>query len=516
MLADFPSPAGIDGYQSISGVCSAVDQIYLPLGNHIHLVTLVNVPTMGLPLDFFLTYNSQESVLGPVGAKWRHNWMAKIELSGSPVNLITFTDTTGRRYDFVQSGGNWVLSQSMFMDVTLVNTSGQIWRLTFFPDGDYMEFDAAAGGRLVTQADRNGNQTTLEYNGSGQLWKIKEPTNREIVLEYTSGKLTKVIDPKGNQHTLGYDNSDNLTSVTGPEGCVLSFGYSVPSDHLITSRTDANNKTYTYTFHTGTGRLWTVSDPETPANVLTYSYGTESEWIADPGYGGSYAETEDFETTTLVDARNQTWKFRFDDAGNLWRSIDPLGHQRRFYWDNHQQLLYETEGYTWSFEPFPGVFRDGPKDNLNNRFRRRERDAKGNLLLYADANGVITTYEYDANSRLTAQTEGHISFGYQGNWHTNYGKDGYVLCAFENSSDVLQLPSSNCLPTSALPAFRTGTVQEASCSVGMTIPTSGSTGWTLAPSWAGFPAVLPGTITSAASGCGGTAVPTPSLRSAFP
>ena len=66
----FPGPASTDGFQVIASSCSVTDQVHLATGNLSSLVTVVDVPTVGFPLRFSLTYNAMETVLGPVGHKW--------------------------------------------------------------------------------------------------------------------------------------------------------------------------------------------------------------------------------------------------------------------------------------------------------------------------------------------------------------------------------------------------------------------------------------------------------------
>jgi len=428
----FPAPAGSDGLQKISGTCSTFDVINLDTGNHAHRVNLVSVPTVGVSLDFFLTYSSLETVFSTVGHKWRHNYQARLDITPT---LVTYFAPDGRQTDFTIVDGHWTLHESPFLPATLTNPEGTLWRLTF-REGDFMEFEEreepgypASAGRLTRMVDKYGNTTTLTYL-NGDLIRVTEPTGRFLLLDYYPGNglLSRVIDPRGNPHYLGYDADLNLTTVTGPEGCVLTFGYDVPANHLITSREDARLSRYAYTFD-GEGRLHTVTDPE--LYVLTYTYSTVAEWTGDA------PDSVNLRRTQLLDARGKTWEFRFDVSGNLWREIDPLGHHRRMYWDPQQQLLYNSDGYASQIDN-----RDGPRDNANNRFRRRVTNTQGALLFEVDAAGLVTAYTRDEAQRITSVTPGHATLAVQGNWFGTFGQEGYVLCSFEDASaDVVQLPA---------------------------------------------------------------------------
>ena len=36
----------------------------------------------------------------------------------------------------------------------------------------------------------------------------------------------------------------------------------------------------------------------------------------------------------MTDARGAEWEYRFEPSGNLWRTIDPIGHMRHYRWDS--------------------------------------------------------------------------------------------------------------------------------------------------------------------------------------
>lgn len=77
----FPSPAGPDGLQSISGGCGDADTVRLLTGELMKNVSLVNVPTIGFPLSFRMTYHAQDTVNDVLGPKWRSNYMMGRERS---------------------------------------------------------------------------------------------------------------------------------------------------------------------------------------------------------------------------------------------------------------------------------------------------------------------------------------------------------------------------------------------------------------------------------------------------
>ena len=435
----FPEPIDVNGYQTILGSCSDMELLRVGTGNLVRRYTVAQVATVGPALNLELAHNSQDNFLGSLGPGWRHNWMAHLELGTS---VATYEDARGRRHVYKLSGGDWVLDQqdSLFVRKTLTKVSDQ-WHLKAFADGDDMIFDSV--GKLLQVVDSHGQALTLHYSGS-RLTAVEEPTGRQLTFSYSGDRLSSVVDPRGNVTRFVYGTGSKLKSIVGPEGCLLSYDYaSGPSNSLIVGRTDARNNHYSYSYD-GNGRLLSVTNPA--AQTLSYTYGSVNERVSSP----HNAEFISLDRTVLRDAEDKDWDYRFDRAGNLWRILDPLTHNRRFYWSDQQELLYVSEGYGLNL-----ANELGPMDSPYNRFSRFTYDGLGNQTSYTDANGIITQKEYDANNRLVTVTPARATTQIGGDWFEHFGKDGFVMCsALDESSDLVQLPSyiasSGVLPGEAL------------------------------------------------------------------
>jgi len=459
----FPAPATMDGYQRISGSCSDSDQVYLFSGKLRRVVSLIDIPGVGPGLSLTLFQGGSilrmnQIGLGQVAQDWSHNLMAHLGVGepGPPVggsgggdpggywpdNTI-FTDGAGVQYEFEYTGGGGyeLTSGSLFAPIELSNPGGgDLWRVTMKATGEELDFDNTqiAGepttkGRLIAIRDARGNQVTLNYSTTtGLLESVTDAASRAITFTYSGVWLTQVTDPRGNSYLFGHDNFHRLTSITGPEGCTLTYAYG--EDWM--TRTDALNHTWTYTFDEE-GRLLTVTDPE--ENEISYTYDQVLEYIADPGQDDP--DDQWFARTTLLDARGQTWDYRFTPAGQFWRIIDPLGHQRRYYWSPEGGLLYASAPFTRRREPEEETYW-GPKDNLNNVFLRQVRDEQGKLLQDVDGRGLLTAYQYDEDLNVVAVSPGQATFAVQGDWRGVFGEQGHVLCAyFDESDDVVRLPA---------------------------------------------------------------------------
>lgn len=447
----FPQPAGIDGYQVLFSGCSVRELVRLETGNLVRVLNLVQVPSLAGSLSFQLTYNSRAaSDNHGFGYGWVHDWMARIEPSSTtPV----YHDETGRRFTFEVDGSNWKLdqSESLFQRIELTSLPNNEWRIQHYPDGDALEFDS--NGRLVRRINSLGHSLEATYNGGGQLTQIQEvvtgiSVGRTIALSYASNSIT-ITDPRSKTYTLEYVD-DNLVEVAGPEGCVLTFDYADPDDHLITQRIDPVprdpeedplvDQSWSYTFNTS-GALLSVTDSR--GLTLAYEYVEDyQEYVSGPEITDP-SKKEVFRKTILTDADSEEWHYVFDHVGNLRRRIDPNGHQQRLFWSPQGNLLYEAAGFlNWDPYFYHTGDRDllGPRDNPNMRFRRNVFDTRGNLLISLDANGLMNHYEYSQN-RLVAFTPGRANFSVQGDWQGHYGSEGYVMCGATGSADKLELPS---------------------------------------------------------------------------
>lgn len=443
----FPQPASLNGYQTLFGGCSVQESIRLETGNLVRKLGLISVATIGPALAFGLTYNSLKAADEQgFGYGWVHNWQAKIVPSGTaPV----YVDEQGREFTFKVDGAGWALDEddSLFEPIQLTSLSGSQWRINYFPDGEILEFDSS--GRCLRRGDTYGNLVEASYNGGGQLTQLQEvasgvSSGRIISLSYASNSIT-VTDPRGQDYVLDFDVDQNLVSMSGPEGCVSTFVYDDPGNHLITGRIDPIardpeesplvDQQWSYTFDED-GRLETVTDSR--GVTLTYTYLDDYEEAT-----GYYAEN--FAATRLTDGNAKDWLYVFDRTGNLRRMIDPNVHQVRMAWSPQSRLLYEASGYT-NWDPFrsnphdTGPFVLGIRDQTNMRFRRNVYDSRGNLLQAVDGNGLLTHYEY-ASDRLVAVTPGRANFSVQGHWMGHFGEQGYMLCGATGSADLADLPA---------------------------------------------------------------------------
>ena len=113
-----------------------------------------------------------------------------------------------------------------------------------FQSGEKRTFDFNSGN-LTAIIDRNGNTTQIQYDGYGRLSKVIDPKARYLIFTYGTGDtaylVTQIRSSVGHTATYTY-NQSRLTSVTEPDGSVLTFEYNDPNPNLITAVKDAQGK----------------------------------------------------------------------------------------------------------------------------------------------------------------------------------------------------------------------------------------------------------------------------------
>ena len=87
---------------------------------------------------------------------------------------------------------------------------------------------------------------------------------------------------------------------------------------------------------------------------------------------------------------NTTWQYIYDGNGNKIAEIDPMGNQRKFYYDSQNRLVKV------SFIP------SGGSEQVK---EIRSYDGAGRLISIADAQNHTTYYTYDAAGRLVKTTD---------------------------------------------------------------------------------------------------------------
>jgi RHS repeat-associated protein len=289
-------------------------------------------------------------------------------------------------------------------------------------DGTVSQFSPQ--GLCTSLRDRNGNQTTYAYDGSGRLVTITDPTGQVTTLAYSGTTVQSITDPAGRVTQLEYDAAGNLQRLRGADGTAVTFAYD--AQHRLIRRTDARNQVTQYTYD-ASGRFAQATSPDGATRAVTPSHTIAvPNFAAGQGTAGNPAPVSatSVNRATFTDATNHTTTFELDalsritkqtdalnrvttitrDArGNPTQIVRPNGAVTAMTYDANGNLLTSTEQAiaattTFTYEPtFNQVtsIRD-PKGNLT----QIAYDAKGNPLTITDALNQVTTFTYNPQGLL--------------------------------------------------------------------------------------------------------------------
>lgn len=260
------------------------------------------------------------------------------------------------------------------------------------------EFDAL--GRVHRITDPLGNTTRISFDELGRRASVTDPLEHVTRYEYDAvGALRAVVEANGARTEYTYDRNGNLTAVRDAEGRVRTRAYNALNQ--LISESDPLGHTIAYTYD-ALGNTATRLDPK--GQLVRYEYdirrltavvladGTRETFgfdslgrrtsIQNSEVSRSYAYDGSGRLAQVTDhTLGQSIGYEYDANGNRTAMIGPFGRVSLLY-DAKNRLVEQRD-------PRTGVY-------------RWQYDALDHRTKLSYPNGVETSYEYDASSRLTS------------------------------------------------------------------------------------------------------------------
>ena len=351
-----------------------------------------------------LTYDSLDSRVGPLGAKWSHSY--DIALTDNDVSATVREGN--RRSLYMLTGGAYVPEAGDYS--MLVKTADQTFTLTY-KDGTKKKFNLS--GKISEIVDGNGNSLTFVYDTSGNLASITDAAARSTTFSYNSNnRITSITDPSGKEYTFTYGvmgvvpNIDILEKVTWPDGSIWQYSYS--GKGVMQSKTDPLGKVTTYNYD-ATNRVIQGTSPAGKTKAVLYSGGSslKSSSLADAD-GGVWTYTYDYHKgllTVKTDPLGKSTTYTYDAGRNLTRETAPDGSFTNYTYDGAGNRLSMTDalGNTTTYI-YNGLGQVTSSTDPLGRVSSSTYDDKGRLTETADPLGAKTTYAYDTKGNLTSVT----------------------------------------------------------------------------------------------------------------
>lgn len=250
--------------------------------------TDVSIPGLGGGLTLTRAWNSLWPTTqfnyrsGMFGPNWVSNFEERIFVGDD--GFIKYLHSDGNFWSFGFASSSWLPAAPVNAPAVLTQNSTN-WILTF-KNGEKRLFSLVTG-QLTSIVDRNGNTTTLTYDGLNRLTTVTDAASRQLTFSYTgsSYQVASVSSGVGLSLSYSYDNSGRLLQVTKPDQSTLNFQYdsvsyfyapTKPNPH-ITAVTDGSGKileSHTYDCY-GRG-LSSARAGGVESLTITYSDGTYS------------------------------------------------------------------------------------------------------------------------------------------------------------------------------------------------------------------------------------------------
>jgi RHS repeat-associated protein len=386
------------------------------------------LPSVGPSINVTRTFNSNSQRVGLFGRGWWSDYDESITSFDSDLARLTLKD--GRAIYLDREIGSSGALQPIEGDFhgAIVQGSGGGFTLTM-KNGDVHEFNSS--GKLVSLADRVGNQTTLTYDSGGKLTAVTNPFGG--VLTFTSnsnGQILTISDTLGTIATYTYTGA-KLDSVTYADDSAFNFEYD--GNVRLTSVTDAlGNLIESHTYNSQGRAITSEREDGIDHYELSYVSGTETDVTDGLSHLTKYTidKSKGRNVVTRVEglcscgggSSSQVQTLTYDDKLNVTEKTDALDHSTTFTYDANGNRLTHTDAtgtITYTYNQFSEVLTrtdqlDGVTTNTYdtagnllttedalNHTTTLTHDSHGHPLTVTDARAKVTTFTWDSSGRLS-------------------------------------------------------------------------------------------------------------------
>lgn len=310
-------------------------------------------------------------------------------------------------------------------------------------------------GLLAESRNAGGSRTTYEYDAAGRIIRQKD---QEGAITYTYDKNGNVLTVSGKDGTITrtYDALNRVTSVTDYKGDTIAYSYDQLGNRVSITYPGGEKVRYTYD---RTGNLKTVTDAE--GNVTYYTY-DENGRLTETLRGDGSHETRSYDAAGhLLTLKDETaggevindYAYEYDGRGNIAKITGMDGGTSvgeanagvsggvtldgmmavsvsMTYDADNRLLTYNGQNVEYDAE---GNMTKGP---LNGGMAEFSYDCRNRLVKVKEADGTVTTYEYDAENVRTAKVTGGVRTEYTTDRESTYSQ---VLVKKEYGKNVFGL-----------------------------------------------------------------------------
>lgn len=297
------------------------------------------------------------------------------------------------------NGGNWGGMASRLLEAVKEPLEGPFYY--WYPgqsnaryEGDFYNPSVNTGSspsQVARRLDSGETQIyTIEYNEHGKATRVVDPLGRDSKLDYdTSGffPVTQHQKISGNYTTVSltaYDTKNRPIKYTEPSGGETAITYHSDRNLPLTV-TNALNETVILDYTT-TGLLKRISQPDN-SNYVEFAYGAYDQVTSVTRFPEKY-----------------TINYEYDKFNRLTKTIYPDGTSEKYVYEKLDLVAERDRLNQWTNFSY----------NANRKLKTKTNPALekieylycdcGALDGFVDAEGRITTYNYDIQGRMTSTT----------------------------------------------------------------------------------------------------------------
>lgn len=275
-----------------SGACDpSTDPCGCPAGMTVPRVYLLDVslnltdtpvghsPPVGPAVPFTVRYSQRDNQFSSTftysnfGSQWTFDWLAYImDDPATPPAGVTYYMPGGGNRTFTGFDAATQTFAYQVLDQTLLTRTSPGTYQMLSPDGTLRVFGQSDGGVttrrvfLTQLIDPAGNAVTLTYDSHLRITAITDAIGQQTTLQYGNTadifKITKVTDPFGRSATFGYNTANQLISITDVLGLVSGFTYDPTTTDLVTTLTTPYGVTRFTNAESGTTRSMEILYPD--------------------------------------------------------------------------------------------------------------------------------------------------------------------------------------------------------------------------------------------------------------
>lgn len=271
-------------------------------------------------------------------------------------------------------------------------------------DGSIIRKQYDEAGRLTSQTSPGGARTRQHYDAQGRLTLLEDALGKLWQREYQQGLMVSSTDPLGRVTRYEYDAKGQLGALIDAKGGRKSFTYT--DQGLLASHTDCSGKT-TRLAYDDAGRLQSVTDAAGGQTLYTYRQGQISAITHPDGGRVEYERDAEGRLLKQTDPNVHSTQYRYGPAGQLIEQRNANGHTLGYQWDKSGRLtslVNENRArYSFVYDAAGRLTQETDFDGEATRyFYQRGRVQAVSTI------GLLTTFEYDANGRMTQRSASEI------------------------------------------------------------------------------------------------------------